>query len=107
MRKRGFTLIELLVVVAIIALLIAILVPSLSKARKMALRSTCAANIKGQMLGVASYMSQFNDKMSDSDQGGWYWDESITFMDLMVQTAISGSPSSSVMNTDPNSIRKI
>ncbi|MBN1345254.1 MAG: type II secretion system protein [Phycisphaerae bacterium] len=55
---RAFTLIELLVVVAIIAMLISILLPSLSKARENGRRAVCLSNLHHLGLAFASY---FND----------------------------------------------
>jgi prepilin-type N-terminal cleavage/methylation domain-containing protein/prepilin-type processing-associated H-X9-DG protein len=58
-RRWGFTLIELLVVVAIIALLIAILLPSLGKAKKQANTVKCLANVRGMTQAVTVYVADY------------------------------------------------
>ncbi len=60
-KRKGFTLIELLVVVAIIALLISILLPSLSRAREITKRAVCASNLRGIGQGFKVYSNDNSD----------------------------------------------
>ena len=61
-RTKAFTLIELLVVVAIISLLVMILMPSLTRARELARRAICAANMNGTGKGFTIYAGDNSDK---------------------------------------------
>jgi len=125
MKRRGFTLIELLVVVAIIALLIAILLPSLNKARDQARKTQCAANLKGIGSVLNLYAAQWKDRMpavssgaAPATQGTQLHDVPVNVLNLMMGINITdysaGSlgafsvrkayycPSNTEQNTDAN-----
>jgi prepilin-type N-terminal cleavage/methylation domain-containing protein/prepilin-type processing-associated H-X9-DG protein len=89
-RRNAFTLIELLVVIAIIAILMAILMPTLSRAREQGKRAACLSNLKQLALSWNLYADDFDGKMVNgntatgtatvnSDKACWvYWTDSTT-----------------------------
>jgi prepilin-type N-terminal cleavage/methylation domain-containing protein/prepilin-type processing-associated H-X9-DG protein len=66
----GFTLVELLVVIGIIAVLIAILVPALSKAREQSRITACKSNLRGIGQGLFLYANTFRDKLPNANPTG-------------------------------------
>jgi prepilin-type N-terminal cleavage/methylation domain-containing protein/prepilin-type processing-associated H-X9-DG protein len=75
--RRGFTLIEVLVTTAVIALLTAILLPSLSAAKNQARRSLCLSNLKQVGLATAMYLDESRDYFwryyVDGPEGRYWW----------------------------------
>ncbi|GMU22471.1 MAG: hypothetical protein AMXMBFR13_25570 [Phycisphaerae bacterium] len=79
-RRPAFTLIELLVTVAIIALLLAILIPSLNKARDQAKLVTCMSNLKQFGIAFTLYAADYRQQpppnryyASDPQTGDWWY----------------------------------
>jgi len=66
---KGFTLIELLVVISIIAILMAVLMPALKRAREGGKRATCLSNLKQLTLAWNMYADENDDKLVNGATG--------------------------------------
>ncbi len=106
LRRGGFTLVELLVVVAIIALLVSILLPTLGRAKEQTRIVVCLSNLKSMGLGFAFYTTENNDWYPPAAGRGGYpptWD--LNMLDYYENKGMLHCPSDNMVrnyiNTNP------
>lgn len=80
-RRTGFTLIELLVVIAILSAIIAILLPSLSRARNLAKLTTCGSQMRQLVSAVHSYGIDHQDRFPAGPGGPFLFDPTTSWAD--------------------------
>ncbi len=103
---KGFTLIELLVVIAIIALLVSILLPSLTKAKELAKLTVCATNERSIGASAHMYMSDFDGQIFHCVPAGNPWGKGLPWNRLLLEkgylgdTAVLRCPAHSRVDTN-------
>jgi len=101
--KKGFTLIEMLVVIGIIAILAAILLPAVGRARRAALEAQAKAEVKSIETAIKSYVSQYSGRFPHDNGSAdrTYTTDNNELMNVLRSIDGSGNPG------NQNNIRKI
>ena len=95
-RRKAFTLIELLVVISIIAVLLSILMPALSKAKYMTKRLICLTRVRDQATSQLTYASDWDGRFSPNNANGPQYMRSplgggVYTFDAMINTYITNT----------------
>ncbi len=102
-RGAGFTLVELLVVIGIIAILMSLLFPALTRVRERARRALCANNMRQCMAGLFNYATSNGDKFPPMQRGGDGWEHVVYVSDLTYNAVVQATGTGKVW-TCPNSV---
>jgi prepilin-type N-terminal cleavage/methylation domain-containing protein len=95
-RRRAFTLVELLVVIAVIAILISLVLPSVGRAREMARMASCQSNLRQLTAAWIAYAADHKRNITCSNTGPGCWVNSGNTLDSIRQ----GNVYKYVQNTD-------
>jgi prepilin-type processing-associated H-X9-DG protein len=102
--RGGFTVVELLIIIGIIAVLMALFLPALARARRAAKNVECVSNLRSNGHALTSFATQHNGKFpAFAGEGAWLWDLPFPTRDAIVHSGATRDTMYCPLNTGQNS----